>query len=150
MNFHGGGYSDIKEINESWLNQYNKLKNSEDLWGYGCRERSEEDIAYGNDESFNKKMKENYNNLIATNQFIFKSNTPLTNEWYKQLVEKMDIIYEDLKKYPSKEIRQVYTKEYPYPLEWTELLGKIYHPIVYKYNNKILKGLPRNSLNNYR
>ena len=61
----------------------------------------------------------------------------------------MDIIYEDLKKYPSKSPQQVNTKEYLYPLKWADLCS-IFHPIVYKYNNKILKDLPRNSLNDYR
>lgn len=149
MHFYGGGYSDIKRIDESWMNQYIQLMNS-DKWACGYAERSSGDIAYGSNEKINQEMKNNYSEIIGNGQYIFKSNTPLTNEWYKQMMELMDEKYNDLKKYPSKNVTQVYSKEYPYPLEWNELLGRIYHPFVYKYKDKILKNLPYVNTNNYR
>ena len=66
------------------------------------------------------------------------------------MIIKMDTIYSQLKKYPSKSITQVYSEDYPYPLEWTELLGQIYHPIVYKYEDKLMKDLPYVNTENYR
>lgn len=149
MNFYGDGYSDIKQINDSWLTHYNELKNS-DKWACGYAERNWDDIAYGSNKKINQEMKKNYYKLIGNGCYIFKSNTPLTNEWYKQMMQLMDEKYNELKKYPSKSLQQVYSKEYPYPLEWNELLGRIFHPLVYKYNDKILKNLPYVNINDYR
>ena len=149
MNFYGGGYSDIKQIKDSWLEQYKELMNL-DKWACGYQETSPDDIAYGSNEKINKQMKENYNKLIGNGCYIFKKNTLLTNEWYKQLMLLMDNKYDNLKKYPSKDVRQVYSDEYPYPFGWNELLGKIFHPLVYKYNDKILKSLSYVNMNNYR
>ena len=149
MNFYGGGYSDIKRIDENWLDQYNKLMNS-DYWGCGFAERNPNHIGYGKNLILNESMKKNYNKLIGTNQYIFKPNTPLTNEWYKSMMKLMDEKYEELKKYPAKDTRQVYSEKYPYPLRWTELLGQIYHPIVYKYEDKLMKDLPYIITENYR
>jgi hypothetical protein len=149
MNFYGGGYSDIKQIDTSWLNYYKELIYS-DKWACGYAEISPGDIAYGNDTSLNDQMKKNYNKLIGNGCYIFKKNTPLTNEWYEQMIKMMDEKYDKLKKYPSKTPRQAYSDEYPYPFEWTELLGRIFHPLIYKYNDKIFKNLPYVNINNYR
>jgi hypothetical protein len=146
MNFYGGGHSDIKQIDKSWLNNYNRLKNS-NLWGCGYAEKSPSHLGYWKN---NNEMKKNFYKIIGNGCYLFKSNTPLTNEWYNKTNNKMDMIYEKLKKYPSKNVRQVYTKEYPYPLKWSELAGQIFHPIVFKYNNKLSKDLPYINMNNYR
>lgn len=148
MNFYGGGYSDIKQINYSWLEQYNELIKS-DKWACGYAERSPDDIAYGNDTILNDKMKQNYRKLIGNGCYIFKKNTLLTNDWYKSMIKLMDEKYDNLKRYPSKDVRQVYSYEYPYPLEWSEF-NKISHKYFYKYNDKILKNLPYVNMNNYR
>lgn len=149
MNFYGGGYSDIKQINDSWLTEFKELMGS-DKWACGYAEKSLDDIAYGTNEKINKKMRENYDKLIGNCCYIFKKNTPLTNGWYKQMMQLMDEKYDKLKKYPSKIPQQVYSDEYPYPFEWNELLGRIFHPLIYKYNDKILKNLPYVNVNNYR
>tara|TARA_Y100000590_G_scaffold387583_1_gene461276 strand:- start:5244 stop:6044 length:801 start_codon:yes stop_codon:yes gene_type:complete len=149
MNFYGGGYSDIKRIDESWLDQYNELNNS-DYWGCGYAEKNPNHICYGIDKIVNIKMRNNYNKLIGNGSYIFKPNTPLTNEWYKSMIKLMDEKYENLKKFPSKTTRQVYSQNYPYPLEWNELLGRIFHPIVYKYEDKLMKDLPYVITEKYR
>jgi hypothetical protein len=152
MNFYGGGYSDIKRINDSWLEQFEELKNS-DKWGNGYQEKSPLDIAYGSNEEINEQMKENYDKLIGNGCYILKKNTPLTNEWYNQMMKLMDEKYEMLKKYPAIKIRQndaSYEDNYLYPFKWNELLGMIFHPLVYKYNDKILRNLPYVNLDNYK
>lgn len=65
------------------------------------------------------------------------------------MIKLMDEKYNNLKRYPSKDVRQVYSYEYPYPLEWSEF-NKISHKYFYKYNDKILKNLPYVNMNNYR
>ena len=151
MNFYGGGYSDIKQINDSWLIHYDQLMNS-DKWACGYAEREPSDIAYGSDQELNKQMKENYNKLIGNGCYIFKKNTPLTNEWYDQMIKMMDEKYKMLKKYPAIKIRQNHPHDkeiYSYPLQWHEF-NKITHKNFYKYNDKILKSLPYVNINNYK
>ena len=53
----------------------------------------------------------------------------------------MNSISNKLKLYPSKHPHQIYSKNYPYPLRWTELLGEIFHPLCYKYQNNIIRKL---------
>jgi hypothetical protein len=150
MNFYGGGYSDIKKVEENWMDYYKKLMES-DYWGVGYTESDFYLPHHNGDKNIDKILRENYKEIIGAGKFIFKPNTPLTNEWYTGMMNKMDDIYLQLKKYPSQsgEHRQVYTKEYPYPLRWHELLGEIYHPIVYKYKDKLIKDLPYVNIENY-
>ena len=40
--------------------------------------------------------------------------------------------------------------EHCYPIEWNEMLGRIFHKIIFKYKNKTLNTLPRNIFHSYR
>lgn len=148
MHFYGGGYSDIKRIDESWINQYIQLMNS-DYLACGYPEKDPIDIAYSNNAKLNQMMNKNYSEIIGNGHYIYKSNTLLTQKWYNELINKMNEIYLDLKKYPAKHVRQVYSKEYPYPLEWADF-NKNIHKLVFLYKDKILKNLPYVNMNNYR
>lgn len=37
-----------------------------------------------------------------------------------------------------------------YPIGWNEMLGRIFHPLVYKYHTEILHILPSTEFINYR
>ena len=37
-----------------------------------------------------------------------------------------------------------------YPIEWNEMLGRIFHPLIYKYKANIINTLPISIFNNYR
>jgi hypothetical protein len=142
MNFYGGGYSDIKYTDKSWIPSYNKLFSNKNKWCIGYQEVKpsfREDI-FGD-------WKNNKHKAIGNGMYIFKPNTPLTNEWYNTMMKKMDEILPNLKKYPSKSPTQVYSKDYPYPLNWTELLGDIFIPCINKYHKYVLQGLPHGDFN---
>ena len=58
-----------------------------------------------------------------------------------------------LKQYPAKHARQNLYREdfsYPYPIGWTELLGCIFHPLCYKYSEKLLYSCPKFQEGKYR
>jgi len=80
--------------------------------------------------------------LIGNGAYIFKKNTLFVNEWYDKLLLEMD----KLQKFPQ----EAWTKEYPYPFKWSQILADIFHPLCYKYNENILQYLPAPSFTNYR
>lgn len=149
MHFYGGGYADIKLFKESWLPYVKKLEN-DNTWVIGYREVENGTAVLDDNKELSNKMKKDYKKLIGNCAYIFKPNTQITQEWYNTMIKKMDDKLNDLKKYPARNPQEVYSKEYPYPLKWTELLGNIFHPLVYKYTDHIDKSLPSPIINNYR
>lgn len=149
MHFYGGGYADIKLFKESWLPYMKKLEN-DNIWAIGYKEVPNGPAVLDDNKELSEKMKKDYKKLIGNCAYIFKPNTPITQEWYNTMIRKMDDKLNDLKKYPARNPQEIYSKEYPYPLKWTELLGNIFHPLVYKYTDHIDKSLPSPIINNYR
>jgi hypothetical protein len=61
------------------------------------------------------------------------------NEMIKLLDEKM----EDLKRNPAKHPTDCNSELSNYPIEWNEMLGRIFHKICYENIDKLLSTLPR-------
>jgi hypothetical protein len=142
MNFYGGAYSDIKEPGGSWAKYYDDLYSS-NYWICGFQEQNNYDIGW-------KEYKSNYKELIGTNAFIAKPNTPLTNELYSEMITYLDSKLLELKLNPAKGPRDSSEKGTGYPIEWVGII-KLYHKICYKYKKYLLNTLPRpNFTTNYR
>ena len=73
----------------------------------------------------------------------------MTTEWYNNLIDKLNNKLSELKIYPAKNLRDANTKNNKYPIKWTEILGDIYHPLILKYNDKVIRTLPMCICNNY-
>lgn len=141
MHFYGGGYSDIKKTRGSWKKAFEKLYNS-DTWIIGYKE-----IYGGNAPTVDVKL---CNILIGNGSYICKKNTLLTTEWYSKMLKVLDTKLHELKMYPAKHPRDAQSKNSKYPIGWTEILGNIFHPLIIKYNNKVLFGVPMCICNNYQ
>ena len=141
MNFYGGGYSDIKKTTGSWINSFNQLYNS-DYWICGYKEL-EGGVAH-------PLLLDKYNDLIGNGAYICKSNTPLTNEWYNEMILLMDNKLLELKLNPATHSQDCKEINEKYPIEWNELLGRIFHKICYKYKDKLLNTLPAPIFTDYR
>ena len=178
MHHYGGGYSDIKKTTGSWLNYFDKLNSSDNIYAIGYKEFSPIGVAilesntinpvdcnYGLDfntnEDFTKwdsiHIKEDWDKLIGNGAFIFKKNTEFTREWWNILNERMDIFLPKLKINPKKWDRDSfghinpYTKEESlYPIPWTGIQGLIFHPLCLKYKNNIMNDLPSPICVNYK
>jgi hypothetical protein len=134
MHFHGGGYTDIKLIPGSWVEAFETLNNS-DKWIVGFKEWSG-GIAYGPAVDYVDK-------LIGCSAMICKPGTPLTEMWYNDMLLVLDEKLEAVKMYPA---------QYPqdcaedsngkYPIEWNEILGRIFHRVCLPYLDKISNCLP--------
>jgi hypothetical protein len=141
MNFYGGGYTDIKQSKKSWRKSFDDLKNS-DYWMCGYKEY-EGGVAYGPNTD---KWKE----LVGNCAYICKPQTLLTKEWYNKMLLLLDTKLEKLKLNPAKSPQDCTEKGGGYPIEWNEMLGRIFHKVSYKYKDKILNTLPELLFDNYR
>jgi hypothetical protein len=143
MHFYGGGYCDIKVTTGSWIESFEELMNS-DKWINGYRERDEGCIAY-------TPYCEYYRELIGNGAYICKPQTPLTQEWYSEMISLMDKKLEQLIEYPAsfpQDCAEVSNGRYP--IEWNEMLGRIFHRVCYEYKDKLLNTLPHLYFVNYR
>jgi hypothetical protein len=146
MNFYGGGYTDIKKQTGSWVNAFDMLENS-DKWIIGYRE-SDEGCVAGDD-----LIKKHWFHLIANSAYICKPQTPITIDWYNDMLSFLDRKIDLLKQYPAtfpQDHAEISNGKYP--IEWNELNGRIFHKICYKYkdHHKLLYNLPHPICYNYR
>lgn len=140
MHHYGGGYSDIKIQLQDWNNAFKNLEEST-AYAIGYQEISKSGTAkltsfYPLDalERLSKEIDRNYYYLIGNGSYIFKRNTNFTDEWITELHRRLDIKYNDLKKNPG----NIMGDNIGYPLEWTSILGQIFHPLCLKYHKKLL------------
>ena len=153
MHHHGGGYTDIKSHTKSWVESFKKLNISNNMIGIGYSE-VEGGIAVVKDKILYEEMSKNYKSLIGNCSYIFKPNTAFTKEWYEELHTLLDNKFETLKLNPASNHRDhlglwLGDRYSNYPLEWSEILGQIFHPLNYKYKEYILNTLSTPDFNNY-
>lgn len=139
MNFHGGGYSDIKKTTGSWKKAFVDLNNDSNYWICGYPEIFG-GVAYAGG---------NWKELIGNCAYISKPNTPLTNEWYNEMIALLEQKLPELKLNPSKDPQDCKEKS-NYPIEWNEMLGRIFHKVATKYKSHLLRTLPICIFSDYR
>jgi len=147
MHFYGGGYSDIKNSTGSWEKVFEEIDNSgEDILGCGYPEIGEYGVA-------DPSLQAEWQKLIGNCAYIFKPNTDFTLEWYNTMMNLLDTKHDSLREYfvtNSGKIHPQASFEDGYPIGWNEMLGNIFHPLVYKYHTQILHILPGTEFVNYR
>jgi hypothetical protein len=146
MHHYGGGYSDIKRTTGSWNESFKKINEETELYGVGYKEVGPWGVVnLPNDEEFTKVLHDNWEKLIGNGAYIFKNNTTFTTEWYSSMKLVMDRKLEELKKNPAKDPR-----DRNYAIGWCEILGDIFHPLCYKYYDKLSNILPVGIFVNYQ
>ena len=149
MHFYGGGYCDIKKTDGSWLAAFEEMENSgEDIFCCGYPEIGENGVAHSS-------LRSEWQKLIGNCSYIFKPNTEFTKEWYSTMLQLLDEKIEDLREYyvvcgGKVHPQENYYKENGYPIGWSEMLGNIFHPLVFKYHTQLLRILPSPDFTNYR
>ena len=145
MHFHGGGYSDIKQTTDSWVHAFERLDADCNKWVCGYPEVSH-GVAYD-------PVKSKWQELVGNCAYICKPKTPFTTEWYNAMVALLDERLERLKLYPAthpQEQGESSIGHKGYPIEWNEMLGRIFHRLNNKYKDHILNVLPMSIFVNYR
>ena len=170
MHHFGGAYCDIKKIEHSWLDVFEELESNDSLlaagypevgrWGVGNCYHS----AVLLDENRFKKtysyfqwrfLQLNYKKLIGNSAFIFKPNTVITQEWWNEVNNRLDVLSNKLLIRPAKSPKERMGTVYngivsDYPVPWSYLLGDILAFITLKHANKVLKTLPTPDFENYQ
>lgn len=145
MHHYGGGYCDIKNINESWLDAYDDLYSGNKLV-VGYPEIGWKGVAMVGGFEYIKLIL-NHKKLIGNGAYICKSNTNFTTEWYEKTRKFLDIFASQLQENPANDPEDYKGKinngkVSKYPLKWSQLLGNIFHPLCYKYRKQIIRNLP--------
>jgi hypothetical protein len=146
MHYYGGGYSDIKKTTGNWQLSWNKLFNDDNLWISGYKEVGPGGVAH-------KDYTHLWESLIGNACYICKPKTPFTYEWYGRLKNKIEQFSSSLAKFPAtkpRDKKEDYKFNNCYPIEWNEILGRIFHPLVYKYKDHVDMSLPKLIFTNYK
>jgi hypothetical protein len=136
MHFKGGGYTDIKKFEGDWNKAFDDISAREDIVLNGYHEKSPDDIAGGD------RAKQLWKELPANCAYIVRPGTDFTTKWYTQMVELLDSKLEALKAHPATNPQATADTSPGYPIEWAEMLGKIYHNLACDYTDKFLFTCP--------
>jgi hypothetical protein len=154
MHNYGGGYTDIKCITFNWI-PYFELLYSSDYMFLGYQEATSEHIA-----SDDPEIRSKFFMLCGCGHFIMKPHSSFTTEWidilHNTLNEKLPLLQQHPGDYHPRAIfggvhgEDNIHLESKYPLYWNEILGKIIHPLMYKYIGSFKNNMPYPNLYNYR
>lgn len=140
MRHYGGGYCDIKPISSGWIEAFEKLEKSDKIC-IGYSELSPRDVGYvrsyfteKESKEINKDMFFYYSLLIGNCAYIFRANTQFSKIWMDELHRRLDLQLPILKLHPG----GIWGESAGYPIEWTSILGQIFHPLSLIFNEQIL------------
>jgi len=144
MHFHGGGYSDIKSPGGDWTKAFEDMNANENIVLNGYHEVSPEAVA-GDDT-----VKSHWQEIPGNGAYIVRPNTDFTKEWYTRLLAVLDQKLDTLKQFPATNPQATPDTSPGYPIEWTEILGNIFHPLIHDYRDRCLFTVPIPVFSGYR
>jgi hypothetical protein len=140
MHHYGGGWTDIKHTSADWRPHFAELRSSNALaLGY-------QEIPDGIPHlkgPLGDELRANYRQNIGLCAFIFKRHSVITHEWIQVLNLKLDSLLNRLRENPAIAPQdQLGLKRQDggiskYPIEWAEILGEIFHPIMYTHRRYV-------------
>jgi tetratricopeptide (TPR) repeat protein len=143
MHHYGGGYTDIKPVLRSWTPHFEKLRSSEQL-ALGYPEISATAVAQL-PGAIGDQLRANYAEVIGYCSMIFRRQSVVTSEWIEETNAKLNSVLPELRAHPAQAPMDQKGVQLPsgeasqYPLQWTELGGNIFHPVILKYRHLVIK-----------
>jgi hypothetical protein len=141
MHHYGGGYTDIKPTPRGWGVFFTQLENSNKL-ALGYKELPN-GIPHLRGE-FGDTVRAAHNELIGLCAFIFKPRTALTEAWLSRTNALLDTKLATLQLHPAchpldqTDVLLPNGEKSQYPLRWAEMLGEIFHPLIYQYRQQLM------------
>jgi hypothetical protein len=154
MYHYGGGYTDIKSTSKNWDRHFQSL-NASDKWCLGYTEVGPQGVAPVAG-ALGDTLRSNYRDLIGCCAFIFKRKTPLARAWLTQVEEtlsrKLDLLRRNPARHPQDRLGARFEdgSVSEYPIAWTELLGDIFHPLIFEYRDFVMHADIAPSFQDYR
>ena len=149
MHYHGGGFADMKPISDDWTAATDAFYLDRYAWILGYQESEYGCAIIKGNPTMTQMLQDHWYELIGNGAYVCKPRTPFTTDLYREMIQKITVHLDQLKQYPAKEPQQVYSSQYPYPFESTDLRSQLFHPLVYQYRNLVCKTLPRPPYSNY-
>jgi hypothetical protein len=145
MYHYGGGYSDIKIPNGSWVRAFQTMEENPDIWVNGYPEGGPDAIAHAPSSYL-------WDKLPGNCAYIIRPKTAFVKAWIERQAKVLDEKYEQLKENPSTQPDCCieYVPGTKYPLHWNELLGRIFHEEAAKITERIKLEIPVPDFNFYR
>lgn len=141
MHHYGGGYSDIKHSSASWHPFFTALQRSNAIaLGYTEIPNGMPHLA----GELGQRIQREFFRVIGLCAFIFRRKTSITTAWYQQMTDLLDRRLDELCAHPAQHPQDQFGVELPngqfsrYPFRWAELLGEIFHPLVYEHRDQLL------------
>jgi len=142
MHHYGGGYTDVKLTTKTWGPFFDLLEDSDKLaLGYTELAHGIPHVSGG----LGDQIRAAHAELIGLCAFIFRRNTPLTRAWLEQTEQLLDAKLASLQQNPARHPMDQTGVTLPdgtisaYPLRWAEMLGEIFHPLIYQYRPGLLR-----------
>ena len=143
MNFHGGGYSDIKRTTGSWKQAFTDMESAPDKWINGYRE-VEGGVGH-------PPAVAHWRELVGNCAYVCRPRTPLTHAWYSEMIVLLEARLPRLRDNPARHPQDFYRREgSAYPLEWNEMLGRIFHRVCFGFRDRLLQTVPPCVFADYR
>lgn len=153
LHHYGGGWHDIKPTMTNYKVAWEEFEKPE-VYLVGKPE-----IKGGPAKVYDENglwMPKYWSELVATNRWIGKPDTPFSKELYEKVNLLLDEKSALLKKFPARHAYDKKKKNFlgmvpgsskGYPLQWT-VFGDLFHPLNYKYRKYINRSLPFDSQEN--
>lgn len=142
MNFYGGGYMDIKRPLGAWSNAFKDMIDQPDKYINGYPELGPDSIGHPSAVPL-------WNKLVGNCAYICRPHTPLTEKWYTEMLRLLDGKLPALRLNPAKNPQDCAESKTGYPIEWNEMLGRIFHRICAEYVDNIIQTVPLINSNFY-
>ena len=135
LNFHGGGYADIKPLKHGWTGAFDRMDAS-DAWLMGYRNPIRLMTPNFTDRRMERLMVRTSSIRLGQNAYISRPRTPITEEWWRELNNALDRVADRLGQSPGATRSESIVPGYP--LAWNEILAQILDPLTLKYSDNVL------------
>lgn len=133
LNFHGGGYADIKRATHGWRGAFDRMDDS-DAWMAGYRVPVRLMTPNHPDPRLEKAMRRYSETRLGQCAYIARPQTPLTMEWWRAVNLALDAAATELEAHPGNP-----RGDNPgYPLMLNAILAQIVDPLQVKYRGHLM------------
>lgn len=135
LNFHGGGYADIKPFRNSWVPAFERMDASS-AWLMGYRNPIRLMTPNFTDPRLQRWMVRTSDLRLGQAAYIARPHTPITEEWWRQVNVVLDEASRLLTESPGS--TRADTPPGSYPLHWNALLAQVIDPLTVKHSSHLL------------